>query len=218
MTSDRAYLESVQANLYDQLDEADASERPALKAALEAVGERIEEAYEEEGDLETDLAKARREGKAATKASLKRIAAAGGKQALDFALSLPDTMSNEEIERTATRAAKSGALSHQRGTIAALPQARLPSRQAESEWFQKAKAHAESEWARAMGHPMPQRQLTPEDVALAESFNSIAARAAGLTHDPDTGQKIFRTGRPDAEDERLFLAGQASARKIWPGR
>jgi hypothetical protein len=220
MNKEIEFLENSLGPLYDALDDAsDEGAKAEIKSAIGQLNDRIETLYESapkasKGDPDRNAA--RREGKAAAKASLKRISAAGGREALAFALNLPDTMSTEEVERAALGAVSRGAFQHQsRGTITALPQPRAPSREAESEWFQKAKAHAESEWAKAMGLPMPQRQLTPEDVALAESFNAIAAKAAGLTHDPDSGQKRFKA---DVEDARLYAMGQASARKIWPGR
>lgn len=223
MNKEIEFLENSVGELYDALSDAtDEQTKIELKSAISSINEKIEALYDSAPKAskgnDPDRSAARREGKADTKGMLKRISAAGGREALDFALNLPPEMSNEEIERVATRAAKSGALSHQRSTVAALPQPRLPSEQAEQSWLREARESAERAWAVAMGRPMPQRDLrTAEQIALHESFGELAARAAGLTHTED-GQKIFRTSRPDAEDERLFLAGEASARRIWPGR
>jgi hypothetical protein len=218
MNKEIAFLENSVSDLYDALGDAtDEQTKAELKTAIGAINDKIETLYESapQASIDLDAGKARREGKLAARDALKRIAAAGGKQALDFALSLPDSMSLDEVERVATRAAATGALSHQsRGTIAALPQPRLPSEQAEQSWLREAREHAESEWAKAMGKPMPVRQLSAEEIALAQSFNSIAAKAAGLTHEED-GRKRFRG---DQEDARVYAIGQESARRIWPGR
>ena len=64
------------------------------------------------------------------------------------------------------------------------------------------------------GRPAPQRQLTPEDIALAQSFNELAARAAGLVRDPDSGQKIYRHDRIDETDIGLYRAGEAAAKRL----
>ena len=58
---------------------------------------------------------------------------------------------------------------------------------------------------------------TPSEHALAEACTEIAMKAAGLIRNED-GQKRFNASRPDAEDARLYAAGEASAQKIWPGR
>jgi len=161
---------------------------------------------------------AKSEGKTAMKAALKRILAEGGQAALNFALSLPNEMPVEEVERTALRAAKDGALTPQRSSaIAAIPAVRAATPQAESAWARETREQGEAAFQRMFGKLAPKTQLSPEQMALHQSFASVAMRAAGLTHTED-GQKRFRSSRPDEEDERLFLAGQASAKRLWSGR
>jgi hypothetical protein len=63
---------------------------------------------------------------------------------------------------------------------------------------------------------MPQRPLSAEDIALAQSFGQLAHEAAGLQYTEDR-QKIFRSSRPDEIDADLFRRGEESARQIWPG-
>jgi hypothetical protein len=173
------------------------------------------EQQEQKAEQNPDAAQARLAGKNDVKAMLRRVAAVGGKQALDFALNLPETMPLDEVERVAMGAVARGALSPQRGTVAAVPAPRMETRQAEADWLRQAQLAAEEQWNRAMGRSTPIRQLTAEEIALNQSFNAIAAKAAGLTHDPDSGQKRWRA---DAEDAELYRRGQEAAKRIWPGR
>ena len=174
------------------------------------------EQQEQKAELNPDVAKARREGSDQVKAALKRIAA-NGPAAHDYALSLLDTeLTIEQIEKIVTKIQpQSGTLLHRPRSAAPVPAPRLATKPEEEEWFQKAKASAEREWAPAMGLPMPQRQLTPEDIALNQSFNEIAMKAAGLVRDPDSGQKRFRGDQIDAD---LYAKGAEAAKRLWPGR
>jgi hypothetical protein len=216
------FLENSLDGLYDALGDAtDEKTKAEIKTAIGVINDKIEDLYDAAPKASAtsrgnfDAGNARREGKTATREMLKRVQKAGGQAALDFALNLPDTMTPEEIERTAMGAVSRGAFQLQsRGTIAALPAPRLPSKEAEANWLREAREHAESQWSRAMGKTTPVRQLSAEEHALAESFNSIAAKAAGLTHTED-GQKRFRGDQVDAD---LYAKGAESARKIWPGR
>ena len=116
MTNEIDYLENVSCGLYETIaSTADPKVKAELRAAQEAIDNEIEERYElaqsapkiEKG---IDLDAEKRKGKVAAREMLKRVAAIGGQKAVDYALSLPDTMSLEEIERVATRAAATGAL------------------------------------------------------------------------------------------------------------
>jgi hypothetical protein len=154
-----------------------------IKTAISAINDKIEDLYDADAAPKAskgfDATSARREGKADTKAMLKRISAAGGRQALDFALNLPPEMSNEEIERVTLGAMARGALSPQRGTIAALPQPRLPSEQAEQSWLREARLEAETAWRAAFPQTAPQRDvrsLSPAEIALTQSFGQLALR------------------------------------------
>ena len=173
-----------------------------------------------------ELAAISREAAAQTKAEVKAMparAAKLGTSAYNVAVALlASDLSMDEIieackkvpteESTDIHQARQGAFTFDR---------RMPERKAtkpeEEEWFLRAKADAEAAWNKMFGRPAPQRQLTAEDIALGESFNEIAAKAAGLTRTED-GEKIFRPSRPDEEDARLYQVGEASARRIWPGR
>jgi hypothetical protein len=95
---------------------------------------------------------------------------------------------------------------------------RLPSEQAESAWLREARLEAEAAWRAAFPHTVPQRDLrTAEQIALHESFGELAARAAGLVRDPDSGQKIYRHNQVDEVDIGLYRAGEAAAKRLWPG-
>jgi len=182
------------------------------------------ECREREAEEAQELAAIRREAAEQTKAEIKAMlarAAKLGTSAYNVTVALLGSdLSMDEIIEACKKVPSEDSESVHRarpGAITAAPEPRL-ARPEEETWLKQAREHAESEWSKAMGKPMPVRQLSAEDIALNQSFNAIAAQAAGLVRDPDSGQKIFRSDRPDQEDERLFLAGEASARKIWPGR
>ena len=227
-TTELDFLENTRCQLYDTIAAtADPAEKAQLELAQQALDAEIDQRYEageryghqigaSKGD--TDTGAARREGKAAAKDMLRRVAKAGGKAALDFALSLPDTMPLEEVERATLGAVARGALQHQsRGTIAAVPAPRLPSKEAEASWLKEARLAAEADWRAAFPHTAPQRDvrsLSAEDLAFAEAAAGLAVAATSARREED-GRKRFRG---DQEDARLYAAGEASARRIWPGR
>jgi len=94
---------------------------------------------------------------------------------------------------------------------------RLPSARAEAVWLREARLEAEAAWRAAFPHAAPQRDLrTAEQIALHESFDELAARAAGLVRDPDSGQKIYRHNQIDETDIDLYQRGAAAAKRLWP--
>jgi hypothetical protein len=219
-------LEATRCQLLDQwAAESDPAAKRELMAAADALNCEIEARYDageryacqSAPKIDTD---ARREGKDAAKEMLRRVLKSGGQFALDTALNLIGTpgMTIEEIERVATKVQpERGTLLNRPGAITAIPAPRLANKPDEEAWLREARAHAESEWAKAHGAPIRRDIRTPWDIALAEACTQIAMQAAGLIRNED-GQKRFNSSRPDEEDARLFRAGEASARKIWPGR
>jgi hypothetical protein len=174
---------------------------------------------EKEAAEDSELAAEREKGKQDAKAMFKRVTARGGQRALNYAMDLIGTgMTLEQIEKaTGLAVHPESTLLHRPGTIAAIPAVRAATPEGESNWLREAREHAEAQWSKATGRPVPLRKLSPEEIALNQSFNTIAAQAASLTHDPDSGQKIFRSNCPDQKDAELFRRGEQSARKLWPG-
>jgi hypothetical protein len=172
-----------------------------------------------------ELVEARREAAEQTKAECKAMLAKAyklgtGAHAVAVSL-LTSDLTMDEILHCAEKVPSETSESVHRsrpGAITAIPAPRLANRPEEEAWLREARAHAEEQWARAHGAPIRQDIRSPADFALHEACSEIAMKAAGLIRDPDTGQKRFNSARPDQEDERLFLAGQESARRLWPGR
>ena len=219
------YLENVRCGLYETIAAApDEKTKKELRAAQAALDAEIDERYDRgerygcqlgASNGDTDAAKARNEGKMEIKGVLKRVAAIGGQAAVNYALDLMDKgLTPEQAEQAASVKRPEGALLHRPRTAAPVPAPRLETREAEADWLRQAREHAESEWAKAMGRPVPVRQLSAEEIALAQSFNAIAQEAAGLRINED-GQRRFRL---DQENADLFRRGAEAAKRIWPGR